>query len=138
MKLSNVSFLIKDGKLLEKYKEILGKFEKSLKKEFATEPMYNKKYLKAKIKSYNGKINTNFHDNKIQKEDSQFLSLSVILIDSVFRAGKNYHLQVFLEGNMLLKKRRFLSILLRGGFKGWHGELVPSLFLQSLAFLQSL
>ena len=60
MKLSNVSFLIKDDKLLEKYKEILGKFENSFKKEFVSEPMYNKKNLKAKIKSYNGKINTNF------------------------------------------------------------------------------
>ena len=25
--------------------------------------MYNEKYLKAKIKSYNGKISTNFHNN---------------------------------------------------------------------------
>ena len=27
--------------------------------------MYNEKYLKAKIKSYNGKINTNFCNDKI-------------------------------------------------------------------------
>ena len=59
--------------------------------------VYNGKYLKAKIKSYNGKINANFHDNKIPKEGSQFICLSVILIDSVFRTGKNYYPQVFLE-----------------------------------------
>ena len=77
------SFLIKDDELLEK--------------EFDSEPVYNEKYLKAKIKSYNGKINTNFHDNKIPKESSQFICLSVILIDSVFRTGKNYYPQVFLK-----------------------------------------
>ena len=58
--------------------------------------MFNENDLKAKIKSYNGKVNTNFHDNEIPK-GSQFLCLSVILIDSVFRTGKNYYLQVFLE-----------------------------------------
>ena len=31
------------------------------------------------------------------KEGSQFISLSVILIDSVFRTDKNYYPQVFLE-----------------------------------------
>ena len=60
-------------------------------------PIYNDKYLKAKIKSYNEKINTNFHNNKIPEEGSQFISLSVILIDSVFRRGKNYYPQDFLE-----------------------------------------
>ena len=54
-------------------------------------------YLKAKVKSYNGKINSNFHKNKILKEGSQFFCLSVILINSVFRTGKNYYPQVFLE-----------------------------------------
>ena len=47
--------------------------------------------------SYNGKINTNFHDNKIPKEGSQFLCLLVILIDSVLRTGKHYYPRVVLE-----------------------------------------
>ena len=59
--------------------------------------VYNEKYTKNKIKSYNGKFNTNFHDNKTPKEGSQFICLSVILIDSVFRTGNNYCPQVFLE-----------------------------------------
>ena len=92
-----ISFLIKDDELLEKYNEIWEKVKNSLKKEFDSEPVYNEKYLKAKIKSYNGKINTNFLDNKIPKESSQFICLSVILIDSVFRTNKNYYPQVFLE-----------------------------------------
>ena len=78
-----MSFLIKDEELLEKYNEIWEKVKNIIKKEFENEPVYNEKYLKAKIKSYNGKIKTNFYNNKIPKEGSQFLCLSVILIDSV-------------------------------------------------------
>ena len=91
-----MSFLIKDDELLEKYKEIQEKVKNSIKKEFDNEPIYNEKYLRAKLKFYNGKINTNFHNNKIPKEGSQFICLSVILIDSVFRTGRNYY-QMFLE-----------------------------------------
>ena len=59
--------------------------------------MCKKKYLKAKTKSCNGKSNTNFHNNKISKEGSQFICWSVILINSVFRTCKNYYPQVFFE-----------------------------------------
>ena len=49
------------------------------------------------MKSYNGKINTNFHNNKTPKEGSQCICLLVILTNSVVRTGKNYYPQVFLE-----------------------------------------
>ena len=80
-----VSFLVKDYELLEKYNEIWEKIKNSIKKEFDSEPVYNEKYLKAKKTSYNGKINTIFHNNIIPKEGSQFICLPVILTDSVFR-----------------------------------------------------
>ena len=37
------------------------------------------------------------HSGKILKKGSQCIFLSVTLINSVFRKGKNYHCQVFLE-----------------------------------------
>ena len=52
--------LIKHDRLLEKYDKIWKKVSKSIKKEFDGEPVYNGKYLKTKIKSSKGKINTNF------------------------------------------------------------------------------
>ena len=65
------------------------KFEKNvcniIKKESDSKSVYNEKYRKTKIKSYNGKINTNFDNNKIPKEGSQCICLSVILIDSVYK-----------------------------------------------------
>ena len=92
-----MSFLIKDDELLEIYNEIQGKVSNIIKKESDSEPVYNEKYPKTEIKPYNGKINPSFHNNKILKEGSQWICLSVILIDSTFRRGKNYPLQEFLE-----------------------------------------
>ena len=43
------------------------KRKRSAQKKFNGESVYNKKYLKPKIKSYNEKENTNFHENKIPK-----------------------------------------------------------------------
>ena len=60
--------------------------------------MHNEKYLKAKIKLYEGKINKNFHNNRMPKEGSHCISISVILINSVFKIDKkNYYLQVVLS-----------------------------------------
>ena len=50
-------------------------FKNSLKNEFDSEPVYDEKYLKVEIKSYNGKINTSFHNNKKLKEGSQIICL---------------------------------------------------------------
>ena len=93
----NMSFLIKDYELLKKYNKIWENVKNILQKESDSEPVYSEKYLQAKIKSCNRKINTNFYDNEIPKEGSKFICLSVILIDSVFRTSKNYYPQVFLE-----------------------------------------
>ena len=48
-----------------KNNKIWDKFSNTVKIGFYGEPIYNKKYLKTKIKSYEGKINTNFHNVKI-------------------------------------------------------------------------
>ena len=47
-----MSFLIKDEKLLEKYNEIWRKVSSIIKKEFDSNPLYNEKYQKTKIKVY--------------------------------------------------------------------------------------
>ena len=63
----NESSFIKDEKLLEKDNEIWKKISNIIKKEFDSKLVYNEKYLKTKIKSRNGKTNTNFHNDKIPK-----------------------------------------------------------------------
>ena len=63
----NICFLIKDDQLLEKYNKILEKVKNSIKKVYSNF-VYNEKHLKAKIKSYNVKIDKNFHNEKMPKE----------------------------------------------------------------------
>ena len=43
----NMSFFIKDDELIENFNEIWEKVKNSLKKEFDSEPVYDKKYLKS-------------------------------------------------------------------------------------------
>ena len=66
---------------------------------FESRPVYgdNDKYIKAKIKVYADSIITNFHKNKIPKENVPCKCLSIIMLDSVIKANKNYYLQMLLE-----------------------------------------
>ena len=90
--------MIKD----EKYNEIAEKVYNSIKKEFESAPAYNE------IEPYKGKINTNFHSDKIEKQGSQYICLSVIFNDSVHRTGKNYYPQVFLEECKYVVKEKMM------------------------------
>ena len=92
-----MSFSIKENELLKKGNEIWEKASNTIKKGLDNEAVYNEKYLKSIMESYKGKINTNFHNHKIPKESSHCLCLSLTLIDSVFKIGKSYYPQVFLE-----------------------------------------
>ena len=77
--------------MLEKYNEIWDKVSTVIKKRFDSEPVYSEKHLKAKRKSYDEKVNTNFHNDKIPTEGSHCICLSAVLIDFVFNMGKSYY-----------------------------------------------
>ena len=49
-------FLIEDDYLLEKYNTIWDKVSADIKKGFDSEPVYNKNYLKTKIKSHGNEV----------------------------------------------------------------------------------
>ena len=53
-------FLIEDDDLLEKYNTIWDKVSANIKKEFDSEPVDNKKFLKLKIKSHSDEV-TDFY-----------------------------------------------------------------------------
>ena len=80
-----------------------------MKKGFGIEPLYNEKYLKTGKKSYEGKISTKMHSGNIPKEGSQYICLSVILIDSVYRSGKHYYPQLLLEEGKSVVKVKNIS-----------------------------
>ena len=59
-------FLIEDGDLLELYNIIWDKVSTDIKKEFDSEPVDNKNFLKTEIKSYGDEV-TDFYDKEIPK-----------------------------------------------------------------------
>lgn len=69
------------------------------------------KVLKAKRKSFEGKINTDFHDDIISKKYCHCVYFPVIFcIDSVFEIGKNYYPQVFLEeSQQIIKEKQIIK-----------------------------
>ena len=85
-------FLIEDGNLLEKYNIIWHKVTANIKKEFDSEPVYNKNCLKIKIKSY-GDEGTDFYDKEIPKMDSNHTFFPVISLDSALKKNENYYRQ---------------------------------------------
>ena len=56
----NMSFMIKDNNVLDKYNEIWNKIKKTLNTKFRSMPIYDKKYIKAKVREFNGVTKTNF------------------------------------------------------------------------------
>ena len=69
----NMSFFIKDDDALYKYNQIWDKIKEKLNIKFHSEPIYDKKYIKAKVREYDGIIKTNFLGNKVPKENMLYL-----------------------------------------------------------------
>ena len=94
-----ISFKVSDNKLLKKYTKIWGKISNLMNIEFDSEPVYgdHDKYIKAKIKMDEDRVNTNFQGKKMPKENASYNCLSLIMLDSVIRANKKYYPQTFLE-----------------------------------------
>ena len=59
--------------------------------------VHDKKYLKTKLKEYNGVIKTNFLGNGIPKENKHCSCIACITIDSVMRMDNKNYPQVYLE-----------------------------------------
>ena len=96
MVVKNMSFLIKDDEVWEKYEKIWDMIKDRLGIKFHCEPIYESKYLKAKVREFDGVIKTNFLDD-MPKENMHYTCIAYITIDSVMRIDKKNHLQVYLE-----------------------------------------
>ena len=64
----NISFLIKDDEVWEKYNKIWDVIENKLGIKFHGEPICKQKYLKVKVREFDGVIKTNFLGNDMPKK----------------------------------------------------------------------
>ena len=60
-------------------------------------PVYDEKYIRAKVMEFNGAIKTNLLGDKILKESMHYTCIACITIDSVMRMEKKNYAQVYLE-----------------------------------------
>ena len=51
-------------------------------------PVYDKKYIKAKVKEFHGVIKTKILGDEVPKENLHYTSIACITIDSVMKMGK--------------------------------------------------
>ena len=102
-------FLIENDELLEKYNSIWDKVSADIKKEFDSEPAYNKEFFKIKIKSHGDEV-TEFFYKKIPEVDSNHTCVAVISLDSALKKDENYYPQVFLKECKYIKKKVFRHI----------------------------
>ena len=70
-----MSFFIKDNKVWEEYQQICDMIKDKLGIKFHSEPVYEYKYLKAKVREFDGVIKTNFLGNDMPKEKCIILAL---------------------------------------------------------------
>ena len=94
---NNMSLLIKDDEVCNKYDKIWDATKDKLGINFHSEPVYEYKYLKAKVREFDGVINTNFLGNDMPKENIHYTCIACITIDSVLKIDKKNHPQVYLE-----------------------------------------
>ena len=92
----NMSLFMEDDKICEKYKQIWDAIKNKLGIKFHSKPIYEEKYLKVKVKEFDGVVKTNFLSNGIPKENMHYTCIACITIDSVMKIGKeNYPQSLF-------------------------------------------
>ena len=101
----------------DKYDKIWDVIKNKLNINFQSEPVYEYKYLKAKVRGFDGVIKTNFLGNDMPKENMHYTCIACITIDSVMNFDKKNNPQVYLEERKYRAKKtqmsRFINTELR-------------------------
>ena len=84
----NMSFFIKDNEVWEEYQHIWDVIKDKLGVKFHSELAYENKYLKAKVREFDGMIKTNLLGNDMPKENMYCTCIACITIDSILTIDK--------------------------------------------------
>ena len=91
----NISFMVKDDDKLDKYNKIWDKIKQKLNIKFHSKPVYDQKYLKDKVKEFDGVVKTNFLGNEMPKENMHYTCIACVTIDSVMKMEKKLSTSLF-------------------------------------------
>ena len=90
-------FLIKNSEVWEKYEEIWNVIKNKLNIKFHSQPIYENKYLKTKVREFDGNIKTNFLCKGLPKENTYYTCIACITIGSIIKMKNKNYPQVYLE-----------------------------------------
>ena len=93
----NMSLLIKNNEVWERYEDIWNVIKNKLNIKFHSQPIYENKYSKAKVREFEGEIETNLLGNNLPKESTYYTCFACITIDSIIKMNKKDYPQVYLE-----------------------------------------
>ena len=93
----SMSFMIKNDDVLDKYNETWGKIKKKLNIKLHSMSVYDEKYIKTKVREFNGVSKINFLGDEVPKENVHYTCIVCITIDSVMRMEKKNYPHVYLE-----------------------------------------
>ena len=79
-----MSFLIKNSEVWEKYEDIQDVIKNKLGIKFHSEPIYENKYLKTKVRAFDCSIKTNFLSKNLQKKKKKYSLYMYCLYNSSF------------------------------------------------------
>ena len=103
----NMSFVLNDKEVYEKYNKIWNVVKKLLKLKFTVNPIRDDKYIIAILKIFKNVNMTTFTNNVIPIEKTHYTCISAIDIDSVLKIEKRVYPQAYLEQcKYKLKKRK--------------------------------
>ena len=112
----NMSFVMDDEKIYEKYHEMWEVIRNILKIDFTVNPIRDYKYLVAKLNIFDRinrttfNNNNNNNNNSIPMEKNHYICIPVIDIDSVLKIDKKVYPQAYLEQcKYKLKKRKIVN-----------------------------
>ena len=89
--------VFEENKWVSQYKKIWNEVVSQLFEKMTTEPIKTEgRYVNGKLKTWKERIKTNFHGQDVPY-DIYCIATTVLKIDSVYKQGKNYHPQVYVE-----------------------------------------
>ena len=94
-----MSSLIKNDKVWQKYEDIWDVIKNKLNIKFHSQPIYENRYLKAKVREFNGNIKINFLGDNVPKENTYlytyYTCIACITLDSVLKINKKSYPEVY-------------------------------------------
>ena len=102
-------FLFEDDDLFEKCNTMWDKISTDVNKESDSELVYDKEFLKAKIKSHVDKA-TVFYDKEIPNVHSNQTCFTIISLYSALKKDENCYPQVFLKESKYIEKNVIIHI----------------------------